>query len=260
MMRVATFNANSIRSRLPVIEQWLQSHRPDVLAVQETKCQDADFPRADLERLGYHAAFRGEKSYNGVALLSRAGPDKVEFGFDDEGPPDVTRLAAARFGRLTVVNTYVPQGREITHEMYRYKIEWFGRLRRWFDRRFHPSDLVVWAGDLNVAAEAIDVHSPEEYADHVCFHVDARRAFAACRDWGFVDVFRRHHPEPGQFTFFDYRTPHAARRGIGWRIDYLLASPALADASRDSFIDMGPRLVDKPSDHTFLAADFEITP
>lgn len=257
-MKIATFNANSIRSRMPILARWLAAQRPDIVCVQETKVQDPEFPVAEIEALGYRAAFRGEKSYNGVAVLSRTPADEVSFGFRDGGPADETRFVTARFGRFSVVNTYVPQGREIDHAMYGYKLEWFARLRRHFDAAFKPSDLLLWVGDLNVAAAPEDVHSPENYANHVCYHIDVRRAFAGCCDWGFVDVFRTFHPEPGQFSFFDYRTPNAAKRGIGWRLDYLLASPALAALARDAFIDLAPRLEEKPSDHTPVVGVFDL--
>jgi exodeoxyribonuclease III len=256
-MNIATFNANSIRSRMDVILRWLAEHKPDVLCIQETKVQDADFPRQPLEDAGYHVAFKGEKAYNGVALISRSAPTEVSFGLDDP-PHDEPRLLHAKVGPVHIVNTYVPQGREIEHAMYKYKLEWFARLRRYFDRHFKPTDLLVWTGDLNVAAEPIDVHSPELYGNHVCFHAAAREAFANCRSWGFVDVFRQQHPEPGQYTFFDYRTPNAVQRGIGWRIDYLLASPALARKSAEATIDVQPRLGSRPSDHTFLSATFDL--
>lgn len=257
-MRIATFNANSIRSRLPAIGRFVESQAPDVVCIQETKVQDADYPSSDLESMGFRSAFRGEKSYNGVAVLSRVPADSTEFGFRDGGPADETRLVIARFGSLAIVNTYVPQGREIDHPMFAYKLEWFARLRRLFNTAFKRDDRVLWVGDLNVAAEPEDVHSPQNYADHVCYHADVRRAFAECRAWGFVDVFRAFHPEPGQFSFFDYRTPNAAKRGIGWRLDYLLASPALAARARDAFIDLAPRLGDKPSDHTPVVGDFDL--
>jgi len=257
-VKIATFNANSIRSRMPILARWLAAQQPDVVCIQETKVQDPEFPSAEIEALGYRAAFRGEKAYNGVAVLSRVPADAVACGFRDGGPADETRFMTARFGRLSIVNTYVPQGRELEHAMYGYKLEWFARLRRHFDAAFRPSDLLLWVGDLNVAAEPEDVHSPQDYADHVCFHADARKAFAECRAWGFVDVLRRFHPGPGQFSFFDYRTPNAAKRGIGWRLDYLLASPALAGLARDAFIDLAPRLEEKPSDHTPVVGVFDV--
>lgn len=254
-MRIATFNANSIRSRLDTVLGWLGRERPDILCVQETKVQDAEFPADPIRAAGYRVTFRGQKAYNGVAVISRAEPDEVAFGLDDE-PRDEPRLLHARFGKLHVVNTYVPQGREVEHEMFQYKLQWFRRLRAYFDKRFETSDLLLWTGDLNVAAAPEDVHNPAERGNHVCYHADARAAFAACRAWGFVDVYRKHHPEPGRYTFFDYRTPNAAKRGLGWRIDYLLASPALAKTSRAAEIDLEPRLAPKSSDHTFLFADF----
>ncbi|MFH0953400.1 MAG: exodeoxyribonuclease III [Verrucomicrobiota bacterium] len=264
-MKIATFNCNSIRSRLDVILSWMEKHRPDVLCLQETKVQDSEFPAAPIRAAGYHVVYRGEKAYNGVALISRSEPSDVGFGLDggpfdsaQGGPRDETRLLCAKVGRVTIVNTYVPQGREVDHAMYKYKLLWFKRLRSYFDHHFKTSDLLLWAGDMNVAAEPIDVHNPEERENHVCFHKAARRAFAHCRSWGFVDVFRKHHPEPGQYTFCDYRMPRAAERGLGWRIDYLLASPALAKKSENAFIDLEPRLGKKPSDHTFLAAEFSL--
>lgn len=256
-MKIATFNANSIRSRMDAILRWLANHKPDVLCIQETKVQDAEFPCRPIQNAGYHVVFKGEKAYNGVALISRVAPTDVLFGLDDP-PYDEPRLLHAKVGPVHIVNTYVPQGRDVDHEMYKYKLEWFARLRHYFDRHFKSTDMLVWAGDLNVAAEPMDVHSPELYGNHVCFHVAAREAFANCRSWGFVDVFRKHHPEAGQYTFFDYRTPNAVQRGIGWRIDYLLASPALAKMSAGSVIDVQPRLGNKPSDHTFLSATFDL--
>jgi len=256
-MRIATFNANSIRSRLDVILTWMKENAPDVLCIQETKVQDSEFPEEAIRDAGWHVAFRGQKAYNGVAIISRTPPENVVCGLDDD-PRDESRIIRARFGKVTVVNTYVPQGREIDHEMFQYKLMWFSRLRDYFDKHFKKKDMLLWTGDLNVAAEPIDVHNPEERKNHVCYHIDARKAFAACRDWGFVDVFRKHHPEAGQYTFFDYRTINAAKRGLGWRIDYVLASPALAEKSQDAWIDMEPRLQPKPSDHTFLVGDFKV--
>ncbi|MDZ4198213.1 MAG: exodeoxyribonuclease III, partial [Kiritimatiellia bacterium] len=223
-MRIATFNANSILSRMEAIVAWGDANHPDVLCIQETKVRDEEFPIAPLREAGWFAEFRGEKSYNGVAILSRCPPDEVWAGFEDDGPTDVTRLLAARFGPLVVLNTYVPQGRELTHEMYRYKLAWFGRLRRWIESRFRPEDPLLWCGDLNVARTPMDVHSPETHLNHVCYHKDVRLAFEECLQWGFTDVYRQFHPEPNRYSFYDYRSPGAVQRNIGWRIDYLLAS------------------------------------
>jgi exodeoxyribonuclease-3 len=257
-MRIATFNANSIRARLDAVTAWLARQRPDVLCIQETKVVDDLFPEEHFRAAGYYSAFRGEKSYNGVAVLSRLPPTVVRYGLDDGGRPDETRLLYARFGPLHVVNTYVPQGREIEHAMYRYKLDWLARLKAYFDRHFSPRMKVLWLGDMNVAPEPMDVHNPRDQAGHVCFHEEVRRAFTDTVAWGFVDVFRKHRPEPGQYSFFDYRLPNAALRGRGWRVDHLLATRCLARRSTDAWIDLQPRLQPRPSDHTFVAADFAL--
>ncbi len=255
-MRIATFNANSIRARLPILLDWLAAHAPDILAIQETKATDADFPADAIRETGYQPVFRGEASYNGVAILGRREPDAVQFGLDDGGPADDTRLAWAQFGSLHIVNTYVPQGRELDHPMFAYKLEWLKRLRAFFERHFTPRRRVIWLGDMNVAPAPADLHNPDRQADHVCFHQSVRAAFAETAAWGFTDCYRLHHPEPGRYTFFDYRTPRAVDRGMGWRVDHILATAPLAKVCTDAWIDLEPRRRDRPSDHTFLAADF----
>ncbi|MBU0676518.1 MAG: exodeoxyribonuclease III [Verrucomicrobia bacterium] len=258
MKKIATFNANSIRSREGIILDWMRRHDPDILCIQETKVQDQDFPMAPYEDAGYHVSFRGQKAYNGVAIISKDIPDSVQCGFLDAGPVDDTRLMHASFGPLHIVNTYVPQGREVDHEMFQYKLRWFERLTNYFTQGFEKDDLLLWTGDMNVARTPDDVHNPSERELHVCFHADARKAFESCIAWGFEDVLRKHHPEPGQFTFFDYRTPNAAKRGLGWRIDYIFTTPALTEKCTDAVIDVEPRLLEKPSDHTFLVAEFDL--
>jgi exodeoxyribonuclease-3 len=257
-MKIATFNANSVRSRLDAVRQWLNENAPDALAIQETKVEDKDFPALAFTELGYHVVFRGEKSYNGVAIVSKEKPKEVRSGLDDGKQADETRLISAKVGPIYIVNTYVPQGRELDNPMYPYKLEWFKRLNAYFNRHFTSQTKLVWVGDLNVAPEAMDIHNASEQEDHVCYHVDVRKAFAETVSWGFVDVFRKHHPEPGQYTFFDYRTVNAVQRHMGWRVDHILATPPLARTSTDSYIDLKPRLAAKSSDHTFLVAEFAL--
>jgi len=257
-MKIATFNANSIRARMDTILAWLHEHDPDVLCIQETKVVDEDFPADAFTDKGYHVVFRGQKSYNGVALISRQRPTAVRHGFVDDGPPDETRLLSAKVGGMHIVNTYIPQGRDIEHEMFQYKLKWYRRLRNHFDRHYTKRSRLVWVGDMNIAPTPIDVHNPEQQKKHVCFCDACREAFEATLAWGFVDVFRRHHPEPGQYSFFDYRSPSAVKEGRGWRIDHVLATPVLARKSVDAYIDVAPRLKPKASDHTFVAAEFDI--
>jgi exodeoxyribonuclease-3 len=256
-MKIATYNINSIRSRLDALLGWMSENQPDIVCLQETKVQDSEFPSAPLIEAGYHVAFKGMKAYNGVAILSREKPDEIRAGLDDGGPADEPRLIRARFGRLHVVNTYVPQGREIDHEMFAYKLAWLRRLRGYFDRHFTSRDRLLWVGDLNVAAQPIDVYNPEARAQHVCYHADAREALAFCQAWGFDDVLRAYHPEGGHYTFFDYRTADSLERGWGWRIDYIMASPAMMKNAVDCRIDLAPRRQAKASDHTYLVAEFK---
>ncbi|RKY23497.1 MAG: exodeoxyribonuclease III [Planctomycetota bacterium] len=257
-MLIATFNANSVRARLPIILDWLGANAPDVLCVQETKVQDADFPVDAFRDIGYHAVFRGQKSYNGVAVISRSVPDDVTYGLDDGGPPDEPRLICAVCGGVPIVNTYVPQGVAPDSPKFAYKVEWFARLKAFFARRYSPDKPLVWAGDLNVAREPIDVYNPDVLENHVCFHADVRKALNDVVEWGFVDVFRERCPEPGHYTFWDYRDRNALERKIGWRLDYIFATKPLAEKCASARIDIEPRLRERPSDHTFVIADFNV--
>ena len=255
-MKIATFNVNSIRIRLDVILSWLEKHQPDVLCLQETKCQDEQFPALALASSGYHLSFRGMKSYNGVAMLSRHAPDCVTYGFDDGADPDDARLMHANFDGLPVINTYVPNGFKIVSPKYAYKLEWFRRLRQYFEKHLSPGQPAVWCGDMNVAPEPIDVHSPDKHLKHVCFHEDVRHAYQETLKWGFVDVFRRIYPDKQQFTFWDYLRPNSLDANKGWRIDHILATAPLAEQCLRVEVDIEPRRALNASDHTFLWAEF----
>ncbi len=254
---LATFNVNSVRTRLPIVTSWLCEHRPDALCMQETKVVDADFPVEPFERLGYHVTMAGEKSYNGVAVASLRKPSSVSFGFD-EPPADRARFMVVGIGRIRIVNTYVPQGQDPDSPKYRYKLAWLERLEAWFAREIRPRAMMAWVGDINIAPEPMDVHDPKRLLGHVCFNPEVRAAMERIRATGLVDVFRKHHPEPGQYTFFDYRIKGGFDRGLGWRVDHIHATKPLAGRSTDAWIDLGPRRMERPSDHTPLVATFEI--
>ena len=257
--KIATYNVNSLRSRLHIVLPWLTQNRPDVLCLQETKVEDAKFPAAEFEKLGYHVAFRGMKQYNGVAVASLRPPETVSFGFDDGGPVDGERLIRCTFPGVVILNTYVPQGRDRDDPHFAYKLEWFHRLRALLEKSGSPDAPLIWCGDLNVAPEAIDVHDPKRLFGHVCFTPQVWDAFAAVKAWGLLDIFRKHYPGlPGQYTFFDYRVKDSVARGLGWRIDHILATRQLAERSRGCSIDLQPRLEEKPSDHTILLAEFDL--
>src|SRR3989339_184464 len=222
--KVATYNVNSIRSRLHIVIPWLRENWPDVLCMQETKVEDNQFPASAFEEAGYQVLFRGAKRDNGVAIASRSAPAAVIHGFQDDGPPDDDRLVAALFSGVVVVNSYVPQGREKESVHFSYKLEWFKRLGIFFDRHWSPATPLIWCGDMNVAPEGIDVHDPKRLLGHVCFTPEVWEAYNTVKSWGLEDVYRRLHPgEAGRYTFFDYRVPNVVQRGLGWRIDHILA-------------------------------------
>ena len=255
-MKVATFNVNSVRARLPILVEWLKKVAPDVLCMQETKAIDGDFPEAVFKELGYESVFSGEKSYNGVAVLSTLSMKNIVKGFPDGS--EKPRVIKVEVKGITIVNTYVPQGEHPLSIKFKYKLEWFEKLYRYFDADFSVKSLLLWAGDFNVAPEAIDVHDPKRLEGHVGFHPDERAELKRFKDMGFVDVFRLHDKSPGKYTFWDYRGKEGVKRNLGWRVDHIFATPALAKKSVKAWIDTGPRLAEKPSDHTPLVAEFKV--
>jgi exodeoxyribonuclease-3 len=260
MMRIASFNANSIRSRLALILEWMKANDCDVLAVQETKVADEEFPVSEINSAGYEVVFTGQKSYNGVAILSKEPLEDVQKGLGWMPEDEEARVIRGKLRGVTIVNTYVPQGTAVDSPRFQYKIKWIRGMRDYFERDFSPDDLIVWVGDFNVAREPIDVYDPEGLYGSVCFHPDEHKALDYVKDWGFVDIFRKHHPgEPGHYTFWDYRIPNAFKRKMGWRLDHIWATRPMAERSVDCWIDTEPRTREKPSDHTFIAADFDVS-
>jgi exodeoxyribonuclease-3 len=255
-MKIASFNVNSLRARLPLVLGWLSEHHPDVLCVQETKVQDTDFPTDVFVETEYQYIFKGQKKYNGVAIFSRSEIANVEFGFEDE-PKDQSRLVKAEINGIVIVNSYVPQGYLPESEKFEYKLNWFSRLLAFFDKNFKPAEPVLWVGDFNVAPEAIDIYDPEGLSGHVCFHPDVHKALKRVSQWGFVDVFRMHCDQPGQYTFWDYRLRNSFKHNLGWRLDHIMATEPLAKRSTACYIDKEPRLADRPSDHTPIVAEFD---
>jgi len=255
-MKIASFNVNSLRVRLPIVLQWLTDHQPEVLCLQETKVQDGDFPADAFEKTGYEYVFKGQKSYNGVAVFSKTEMKSVVFGFDDE-PRDQPRLIKAEIDGIVVVNTYVPQGYSPESEKFQYKLKWFDRLLELFDKNFKPADSIVWVGDFNVAPEPIDVYDPESLLGHVCFCSEVTMALNKVLQWGFIDVFRMHCKEPGQYTFWDYRAANSFKRNFGWRLDHIMATKPLAGKCTACYIDTQPRTAQRPSDHTPIVAEFD---
>jgi len=257
-MFVATFNANSLRARIGIIRRWLLRSRCDVLCIQETKVQDKDFPGKDFEEFGYECLFKGQKAYNGVAIVSRHPFEEPAFGFGDskDTEEDRARIVRARIKGVYIINIYAPQGTGIDHPNFQKKIQFFSRIRHYLEKAHTPRDPLLVVGDMNVAPEPRDVYAPERMKDHVCFHKDAREAFYSLIDWGLIDLFRYFNQGEKEYTFFDYRIPKSVERRLGWRIDHILATPTMMKRAKACTIDLGPRLWERPSDHTFLCAMF----
>ncbi len=257
-MKIASFNANGIRARIPLLGKWLEKESPDILCIQETKVRDQDFPKQPFEECGYHCRFKGQKGFNGVAVLSKIEPSNVKIGFGDMDEKEGARLIALEIKGLTIVNSYVPQGRMPDSESFKYKIAWFGRLRKYFEHNFSSDDSIVWAGDFNVAPEPMDVYDPQSLSGSIGYHPEEHRALANVMEWGFIDVYRIHNPREKAFSFWDYRIRNAVKRGLGWRIDHICATRCVAEKSRNARIDFTARLLPKPSDHTFVIAEFDL--
>jgi exodeoxyribonuclease-3 len=256
-VKAATFNANSIRTRLPIVLEWLEREQPDVLCIQETKVQDKDFPSDPLREKGYEVVFTGQKSYNGVAIVTRSKTESVRRGlYEKEG--EEARFIAASVSGIPIINAYVPQGFAPNTEKFDYKLRWLKDLLSHLQRFCDPNQPLLLAGDFNVALDDRDVYDPKGLAGEVGFHPDERAAMSGLLSWGLIDLFRQHQPEGGHYTFWDYRVPNGFKRNLGWRIDYLLATKSLADLSEKAWIDKAPRAQPKPSDHTFLIAEFRL--
>ena len=176
-MKVATFNVNSVRARLPLLLEWLSANDPDVMCLQETKVQDADFPVDAFTECGYHSTYRGMKSYNGVATLTKKKPEAVLYGLNPGPDGDDFRIIQTLVDGIPIVNTYVPQGSLISSDQYTLKLLWFKRLRELFEKHLDPKKPALWMGDLNVAPEPIDVYHPDRRVNDVDFHIDARNAY-----------------------------------------------------------------------------------
>ncbi len=260
--KVATFNANSIRVRLTQILDWLERTGVDVLAVQETKVQDESFPAEEIREAGLHVVYRGQKSHAGVAIISRSEPQEVRYGLGDG--EDEARLIrcvmdVGQGAKVALVNTYVPQGREMGSDEFQYKLRWLERLRELFDGEYAPDEHLLWVGDLNIVPEPIDVFEPERHEGHVDYNPEVREALAMVCDWGFVDVVRQQHPdEPNLYSYWDYRAKNPVAEHKGWRVDHIMATEPLAEHCVAAWIDTEARLAERPSDHTFVVAEFEL--
>ncbi len=255
-MKVATWNVNSLRVRMAHLKDWLAANPVDVVALQETKIPDADFPRAEIEALGLQTAFFGQRTYNGVALLATSALDDVSTGipgFEDEQ----RRVIAATVGGVRVIDVYVPNGQSVGSEKYEYKLRWLAALREYVSTELANHPNLVIMGDFNIAPEDRDVHDPKAWEGSVHVSEPERTALRALLDTGLVDCFRRFDQPEKSFSWWDYRMM-AFRRNAGLRIDLVLASSALVQKCDACHIDKAPRRLERPSDHAPVVASFDI--
>lgn len=252
-MKLATWNVNSLAVRLPQVLDWLRAEQPDVMALQETKLVDEKFPRADFEAAGYHCAFFGQPTYNGVALLSREPLDEVQRnipGFDD----DQARVLSARVGDLRVIGAYVPNGQAPGTEKFAYKLRWLDALRDWVRQSLVQHPKLVLMGDFNIAPEDRDVYDPVAWAGQIHCTAEEREHLRALQAVGLFDAFRAFEQPPKSWSWWDYRNL-AFRKNQGLRIDLILLSEALRANLRACRIDKAPRRNPRPSDHAPVIAE-----
>ncbi len=256
-MKIATWNVNSINARLEHLLGWLADTQTDVVCLQETKCVDEGFPFEALKEAGYDVAFMGQKSYNGVAILSKHKIENVQKNFPDDESDAPKRLIAATIKGIRIVNTYIPNGTELWTDKFTFKLDWLQRLRRYFDETCSTNDNVLLCGDFNVAPDELDVWSVQAWTGKLHFSKPERAAIHHVKQWGFVDVFRQINGDAQEFSWWNYREG-AWQRNRGLRIDHIWTSEPLAEKCTACWIDKAPRSLERPSDHTPVVADFKL--
>ena len=255
-MRIASWNVNSVRTRLDQVLAWLEQQQPEVLCLQETKVADELFPHSAFEQLGYSCAISGQKAYNGVALISRLPMDDVQIGFtallphdaDAPGLSEQKRVISALIDGVRVLNLYVPNGSSLTSEKYAYKLEWLACLKRYLVEQEQQGDPLCMVGDFNIGPEARDLHDPERLSGGIMASEAERQALSDALAGRLTDVFRVFEPSSGHWSWWDYRSG-AWDRDQGWRIDHIYLSEDLLDCATGCVIDKGPRGNIQPSDH-----------
>ncbi|MBK8097271.1 MAG: exodeoxyribonuclease III [Planctomycetes bacterium] len=256
-MKITTWNVNGLRARLTHVIDFLREHEPDVLCLQETKVVDDAFPREQLEDCGYNIEFWGQKSYNGVAILSRHRVEDVVRGLPgDLDDPDVERRVLGCIVQdFMILDLYVPNGQEVGGDKYRFKLDWFRRLRQFLDARYSVTEKVAVVGDFNVALQDRDVHDPIAWHERILCSTPERRAMQNVLAFGLSDLLREHHPETGIWTWWDYRTG-GEKTDRGLRIDYILTTPPATALCREIQVHKDIRKAKSPSDHAPVTAVF----
>lgn len=255
-MKIASWNVNSLRVRLPQVLQWLEEQPVDVLALQETKTQDPDFPQEEIEAAGYQVIFSGQKTYNGVAILAKQELTDVVTDVKNLDDPQ-RRILAATVNGVRIVDLYVVNGSEVGSEKYSYKLDWLQKVTAHIKRELKDYSQMVVLGDFNIAPADQDVHDPEQWRDKILCSKDERAALQKINKLGLQDTFRFFDQEEKIFSWWDYRGG-GFRRNHGLRIDLILASEALHDKCVNSIVDKTPRSWERPSDHAPVVAEFKL--
>jgi exodeoxyribonuclease-3 len=245
---IATWNVNSLKARLPRVQQWILENKPDVLCIQETKMKDAVFPSLVFHEMGYESAHFGQGQWNGVAILSKVGLDNVINNFAVGEPDGEARIISAECGGITVVCVYVPNGRELEHDHYQYKLRWMKQLKQHVAKIAKPTGDVIVTGDFNIAPDDIDVWDPEALVGSTHVSAPEREVLNDLCAWGLTDIYRDQHPEPKLFSWWDYRDG-GFHKNHGMRIDLLLVSESVAKRTKMTVVDRNARKGEKPSDH-----------
>ncbi len=235
--------------------RWLDTHRPDVMCLQELKSVEEKFPFDALRESGYHAAVSGQPTYNGVAVLSRDEPREIHKSLGDSKEDPQARFLSAMIRNVRILSVYVPNGSVVGSEKWTYKLEWLGRLRDYLETHHDPAEPLALCGDFNVAPEDRDVANPVKWRDSVLCHEQGRKALRELGGWGLVDAFRRHHSEGGLYSWWDYRQLGFPKND-GLRIDHIFVTETLARRSLEAEIDRQERKGKKPSDHAPVIASF----
>jgi exodeoxyribonuclease-3 len=255
-VKIATWNVNSLKVRLPQVLDWLAANSPDVLCLQETKLTDDNFPAAEIAAAGYQTGFAGERTYNGVAVISRQPLTDVVT--DPPGLDDTQRrVLAATCNGLRILNLYVVNGQEVGSDKYAWKLEWLSRITRYIESQLREHEQLIVLGDFNIAPEDRDVHDPDAWRERILCSTPERQALGALLKLGLADTFRLFEQEENSFSWWDYRAA-AFRRNLGLRIDLILVSHSLAAACTACRIDKEPRRLERPSDHAPVVAEFAI--
>lgn len=255
-MRIVSWNVNSIKAREARALAWVESHQPDVLCLQELKVATEKFPYAAFEERGYRAAVHGQKTYNGVAILAKHELEGVVAGIPGEGEDAQARVIEATIDGIRVIDVYVPNGGTVGSEKWHYKLEWFERFFRHLEDSADPSEPIVLCGDFNIAPDDADVANPEAWRNSVLCHPEARAFLERLVDWGFEDTFRKHNPDGGVFSWWDYRQL-AFPKGDGLRIDLILATASVNETSLEAWVDREERKGKQPSDHAPMIVNFD---